>query len=131
MKTEAEIKNDVYLLLKKSPIMSAVTGKLSKRKRPINSKKEDVVISVLSSTIADRQEAFLNINVYVAQNDINGQYEEDSERLETLERICMDFLESVHGEDYWITMSMQKTLEVESKHENVINNRILYSTINI
>ena len=62
MKTDQEIKQEVYDYIKGSVLEEAVNGVLTKRKRPLNSKKEDIVISVLANVNAQRQEAFVNVN---------------------------------------------------------------------
>lgn len=45
MKSDIEIKDDIYQIIKGSALEKAVTGKLKKTRRPANSNKEDIVIS--------------------------------------------------------------------------------------
>lgn len=45
MKSDIEIKDDIYQIIKGSTLEKAVTGKLKKTRRPANSNKEDIVIS--------------------------------------------------------------------------------------
>ena len=49
MKSDIEIKDDVFKIIKGSILEQSVTGKLSKTRRPNNSSKEDIIISILSS----------------------------------------------------------------------------------
>lgn len=133
MKTDQEIKQEVYDYIKGSVLEEAVSGVLTKRKRPLNSKKEDIVISVLANGNAQRQEAFVNVNIYVPDQNVkkNGQYEEDGERLEELEKLSADFLNVFWVGPARISLDTQRTLEVENGTEHVINNKLLYLIENI
>ena len=128
MKTDQEIKQEVYDYSKGSVLEEAVNGVLTKRKRPLNSKKEDIVISVLANVNAQRQEAFVNVNIYVPDQNVkkNGQFEEDGERLEELEKLSADFLNVFWVGPARISLDTQRTLEVENGTEHVINNKLLY-----
>jgi predicted ATPase len=130
MKSDIDIKDDVYMLLKDSELMKQVSGSLSKTKRPNGSTKEDVVISVLANQFAQSQEAYVNVNIYVAEVSRNNQYEENSSRLRTLCDISKEILSSVHGDGYWIKLTEQRTMEVEATNETLINNKLLYKKIN-
>ena len=128
MKTDQEIKQEVYDYIKGSVLEEAVSGLLTKRKRPLNSKKEDIVISILANVNAQRQEAFVNVNIYVPDQNVkkNGQFEEDGERLEELEKLSADFLNVFWVGPARISLDTQRTLEVENGTEHVINNKLLY-----
>ena len=75
MKSDIDIKDDIYRLIQKSDLKKAITGSVSKTKRPKDSKLEDVVVSVLANHTAQRQEAFVVVNVYVKDDNVNGQNE--------------------------------------------------------
>jgi hypothetical protein len=127
MKSDIEIKDDIYNFLKESELVKEVTGKLCKRsKRPVDSDKEDIIISVLSSKNGGIQTAFVNVNIYVADDLINGQYEESTIRCRQLCDISKRVLESVHLEDCWIKLDSQRVLEVDATNEHVINNKLFY-----
>lgn len=130
MKTDEEIKTDVYQYLKGSPLMKAVNGTLSKRKRPFNSRKEDVVISILSNDRAQIQQAFVNVNIYVSDQEEDGQFQENSSRLRVLEKKAEQVLSLHIGNDYRFELNAQRTLEVKGNNEHVINNRLLYKKVN-
>ena len=132
MKSDIDIKDDVYKLIQKSELKKAINGSVSKTKRPKDSDKEDVVISVLANNISQRQEAFVVVNVYVKDDDVNGQNEECSSRLRTLCQICLSLFERVIGQDYRLSLSEdagQKVIETDNA-EHVISNELLYQTIN-
>ena len=132
MKSDIDIKDDIYRLIQKSDLKKAITGSVSKTKRPKDSKLEDVVVSVLANHTAQRQEAFVVVNVYVKDDDVNGQNEECSSRLRTLCQICLSLFERVIGQDYRLSLSEdagQKVIETDNA-EHVISNKLLYQTIN-
>mgnify|MGYP000094940500 CR=1 FL=1 len=53
MKTVIDIKDDVYNVIKGSALDEEATGKLCKSsKRPANSDKEDIVISVIGNNVS-------------------------------------------------------------------------------
>ena len=99
MKSDIEIKDDVYKIIKGSELEKAVTGKLSKTLRPLNSGKEDIVISMLDNGKGQIQEAFVNVNIYIPDNLRDGQAEENSVRLRQLCKLAAELLEVQRGED--------------------------------
>ena len=92
MKTDIDIKDDVYRAVAGSALVTEINGVVSKTIRPANSANEDVVISVLASQNTEIQQAYVNVNVYVPDLDIpyhvNGetvvQKEENTKRLRVL-----------------------------------------------
>lgn len=131
MKSDIEIKDDIYNHIKGSSLESAVTGKLCKAsKRPLDSDKEDIVISVLDNGSGQIQEAFVNVNIYVKDNIRNGQAEENSIRCRELCRIAIDVLCVGHGDDFRFALEKQRINPVEGKDEHFINNRLLYRQVN-
>ena len=130
MKSDVDIKDDVYKIINHSPLEQAVTGVLKKTKRPHNSKSEDIVISVLSNNTAQQQEAFVNVNIYVKDDDVDGQDEECSPRLRQLCQLAFDLFLNVRGHDFRLSLDTQQVMEVEGTGEHLINNKLLYQIIN-
>ncbi len=130
MKSDIDIKDDVYKIINHSPLEQAVTGVLKKTKRPHNSKNEDIVISVLSNNTAQQQEAFVNVNIYVKDDDVDGQDEECSPRLRQLCQLAFDLFLNVRGHDFRLSLDTQQVMEVEGTGEHLINNKLLYQIIN-
>ena len=130
MKSDIEIKDDVYKIIKGSELEKAVTGKLSKTLRPLNSGKEDIVISMLDNGKGQIQEAFVNVNIYIPDNRREGQAEENSVRLRQLCKLAAELLEVQRGEDYRFTLDKQRVMEVNGKNEHFINNKLLYKQVN-
>lgn len=131
MKTDGEIKDDVYKFIKPSILMKSVSGVLSKTKRPKDSDKEDVVISVLANEAGQRQEATVNVNVYIKSLLKKGQLEEDTLRTKEIGKICSDLFESFRGDAFWCKLVSQRVYEVEAVECYVINNKLSYSQINL
>ena len=130
MKSDIEIKDDIYQIIKGSALEKAVTGKLKKTRRPANSNKEDIVISILENGSGQVQEAFVNVNIYVSDDVRDGQAEENSSRLRQLCKLATELLEVQRGEDYRFTLDKQRVLEVNGKNEHFINNKLLYKQVN-
>ena len=130
MKSDIEIKDDIYQIIKGSTLEKAVTGKLKKTRRPANSNKEDIVISILENGSGQVQEAFVNVNIYVSDDVRDGQAEENSSRLRQLCKLATELLEVQRGEVYRFTLDKQRVMEVNGKNEHFINNKLLYKQVN-
>lgn len=130
MKSDIEIKDDIFNYLKGSELEKAVTGKLCKTLRPANSDLEDIVISILENGNGQIQEAFVNVNIYVTDNVRDGQAEEDSIRLRELCKLSSTILELHNAGDYRFFLDKQRVLKVNGKEEHFINNKLLYRQCN-
>lgn len=130
MKSDIEIKDDIYKLIKGSALEKAITGKLKKTRRPKDSNLEDIVISMLDNENGQMQEAFVNVNIYVPDDMRDGQAEEKTIRLRELCKIAYNLLEVGRGESYRFTLAKQRVLEVNGKNEHFINNKLLYKQVN-
>lgn len=137
MRSDIDIKDDIYNALLHSPLVIEVNGKLYKRKRPINSTSEDVVISVLANNMAQRQMANINVNIYVKDDYVKtddeeqGQNEEQSQRLRKLCQLAIQSVNAIHGKDFRVTFDKENGQRViESEGEHIINNKLLYQIIN-
>lgn len=134
MKSDIDIKDDVYKVIAASELKSAVTGMIYKRERKLymvgSPYKEDICISILSNQTSQKQEAFVNINIYVQDDDVNGQMEEKSARLKQLCQLSFKVFEYVHGTDFRLSLSKQTVVPNKSTNEHIINNKLLYQTIN-
>lgn len=130
MKSDIEIKDDIYEFIKGSALEKAISGKLKKTRRPANSNLEDIVISILDNEAGQMQEAFVNVNIYVPDNLRDGQAEENSVRLRQLCKLAAELLEVQRGEDYRFTLDKQRVMEVNGKSEHFINNKLLYKQVN-
>lgn len=130
MKSDIDIRDDIYEYLKESELAAEVTGTLSKTKRPLNSRKEDIVISVRANAPTQRQEATVYVNVYVQDEKIDGQYEEATARTRTLAELCFRALTIVYGKEYYCHLDEQRIEEAADDNEHVITNKLTYQIIN-
>lgn len=130
MKSDIEIKDDIYMYIKGSTLDYEATGKLCKTKRPSDSDYEDIVISVLANQNAQIQEALVNVNIYVKDVIRNNQAEENTIRLRKLCELAEGLLKVGRGNDYRFILDSQRVLEVEGKNEHFINNKLLYRQCN-
>lgn len=134
MKSDIDIKDEVYKVVAASGIKSAVTGGIYKRQRPLykvgEKLNEDVCIAILANLTAQKQEAFVNVNIYVQDEDVKGQKEENTTRLRELCQLSFRTFEAVHGSVFRLSMSEQRVIACESTGEHIINNKLLYQTIN-
>ena len=138
MKSDIDIKDDVYNIIYSSKLKAAVTGSLCKRGRPYygtgTTGKEDICISILANRTSQMQEAFVNVNIYVQDQTTtkkgNTQKEENTTRLRDLCQLSFSTFEAVHGSDFRLSMSEQRVIACEGTGEHIINNKILYQTIN-
>lgn len=131
MKSDIDIKTDVFHRIQGSALANEVTGVVRKTgKRPKGSKKEDIVISMLANQNGQIQNATVNVNIYVAAEIVKGQAEEKSLRLKTLCDLAGSLFEVFRGNDYRAHLIEQRVFEVEGADEYVINNKIEYKQVN-
>lgn len=134
MKTDIDIKDDVYLWLKDSALVKELSGKLCKALRPAASTAEDCVISVLANEGGQVQSAYINVNIYVADQlrtyATEKQYEENTIRLRKLCQLASEALERHVGDDYRWELESQRVIAVDGRDEHCINNRLLYRHCN-
>lgn len=131
MITDIEIKDEFYKLLKSSELAKEVTGAISKRLRPKNSTKEDVVVSIVTNVGGQKQEAVVNVNIYVADDFVKDQYEEATIRIRTLAKMAQALLD--HGtilNGRYELVSQNSIENVEGTNEHIINNKLSVTLIN-
>jgi hypothetical protein len=130
MRSDEDIKTDIFKFIKGSELHRSVSGKLSKRKRPKGSDKEDIVISILANENGQVQTAYVNVNIYVRDVNVDGQDEEDTLRIASLSTLADNLLGEFYGQEYTLKMLSQRVLEVPGAAEHVINNKVEYKTLN-
>lgn len=129
MRSDGAIKTDVYKYLKDSALLDEVTGKLRKNGRPHKSTAEDVCISILANVGIQSQTATVNVNIYVQDYDVQGLYEENSERIDQLCQLAWMTLESFHTDTYNAHAISQRVYATDSG-EHMINTQVEYKIIN-
>lgn len=128
MKTDIDICKDIYRIVSKSAIKTAITGKVSYTGRM--TEKEDCVISVLENMNGQIQDCKVNVNIYVQNMTSSKKSVVDVPRVETLSAVCKEVFgdgkRSVFGDGFKISLEKQRVLSVNGKDEYVINNTLRY-----
>lgn len=127
MKSDIRIKIDIYRFIKGSTLEGMVNGKLTYRKRPKGSDKEDIIISVLANKNGQIQDAIVNVNIYVKDDLIDGQYEEASARIDEIAAEAESFLDHGIGNGFRFVLDSQHVEEVKDLNQHFINNKLVYS----
>lgn len=132
--SEIDIKEVFYGLVSSHEITEMISGSVYRDKRPLNSKVEDIVISVLASGVGQIQPFILNINVYVPDIKRGNEFISDDQRIKILMRMCINFLEGgviSHVIDYSESeygikyrLESQKLHEVKEAGFHAINHKI-------
>lgn len=131
MKSDIEIKDDIYAVLKGSALVAEADGALRKTKRPTNSNAEDIVISVTSNEdMGTKQIAIVYVHIYVPDIVRDKQYEENSIRLRKLAQLANETLEVYNGGDFRFELTGQRTIESEGINSHIIANQIRYEQNN-
>lgn len=130
MKTDIEIKDLVYGIVKASPLAEGINGGCYKRERPGESTTEDLCISVLANQNGETQEAFVNVNIYVPDLRRRIACESDDARLRELCRLCDEVFKLQKGDGWRITLDTQRVGAVNGRDEHYINNKLLIQNYN-
>lgn len=133
--SEIEIKEAFFTLIKSSELSEMISGSIYIDKRPINSKVEDVVISVLTTGAGQIQPFILNVNVYVPDIKRGKEFIYDDNRVKPLMRKCLDIFEAgvvVYASDgttdkefgLSYRLESQKLYEINGADFHAINHKI-------
>jgi hypothetical protein len=135
MKTTLDTDDVLYDLLKNSSLKSAITGKVYKRQRPVNSNLEDVVINSLPITNEQLQQCVSNVNVFVPNEKITVGETVDSvaneARLKQLVALAVTVLtDGINGQFTW-DIQQQTLIKDDESESHYINIRIQFFVSNI
>lgn len=123
--TDIDIKDGLYTWIKGSELATMVSGSVYKDARPLNSEKEDIVISVLARDAGKQiQLATANINIYVPDVRRGREAIEDTVRLRAVSEKAAEVLEYYHFGDGIYELASQEIFKVNGIDWHVINNRI-------
>lgn len=130
--TEIDVLDAFYGYVSSTNLKGMVSGSLYRMPRPINSKMEDIVISVLASGNGQIQPFVLNVNVYVPNIRRGKESILNEERLTPLMREGANVFE--HGKfvyplfgkefDILFDLESQKIYEVKGTDFHAINHKI-------
>lgn len=128
MKTNGEIEDMIYDVIKGSPLEQAVVstgGVLCKSEdRPTNSAGEDIVISVLDGLNGQIQAAVVNVNIYVPMEKAHIGFRKNRVHIDNLSRLAIELLENYNGGECLFEIEKQQCLKVDGVNEHCINNKI-------
>lgn len=130
MKTPEDIFDDIYDHIKGSELEAECSGILSEE-RPKGSVKEDITIVVFGPTGKQEQTASVNVNIFVPDIQIDGQWRRDKQRCRILARIASVVLKHQgQNKDYQFTLGQQGIAKsYEGKNEHIINTRLDYRSV--
>lgn len=124
----------VYQHIQSSPLASAITGRVEKGARPLNSEEEDICINSLPLTSGQLQKCIVNVNVFVP--DIVVDSEEGNEtvanyaRLEELETLALNVLDNVYN-GYWFDVQQAVIYSDNESKSHYLNIRIDFKITNL
>lgn len=127
----------IYLVLTaNAAITSAITGKVYKNARPLNSDKQDIVVGSLPINAEQIQQAVMNVNVHISnlKISINGVQDNSQPNLIKLEEVTALVIEGLKDKvfsDYWFDIQQQNLFADEATNEHYSNIRINFYSENI
>ena len=127
-KTGSEIEADVYKMVKDSILSSSVNGGVFlDGLRPVNSLKEDIVISFMTGIFdVFHQEGKVNINIYIPDKESEGVLRKNTKRCREIERICQVFIDTLLAGTYHFTLGRM----IQTFEENTINQHFVNLQLN-
>lgn len=126
MKTDIDIKDDLFTYIQGSDLEKVVTGRIEKTERRTDSTLEDILISVDENENGGIQSALCTVNIYVADLLRENQYIEDTIRLRELCAKAKALFEVAHFNDARFYLTAQRVKKVEGVNEHRIENKIIY-----
>ena len=130
MKTDVEIRKDVYRYVKASPLAANLAGVVSWQGRSDKATTEDCIISILDNENGQIQGCYVNVNIYIQNINSGGRSVENTSRTGTLSKVSSDVLNSGYGDTFRFKLVKQRVLAVPGKDEYVINNKLKYKQFN-
>lgn len=133
--SEIDVKEAFFSLVSASELSKMISGAVYRDKRPLNSRVEDVVISVLTTGAGQIQPFILNVNVYVPDIKRGKEFIYHEDRVKPLMRRCNSLFESgvvtvrlgdVPGHEFGLKyrLESQKLYEVNGADFHAINHKI-------
>ena len=130
MKTEAEIRDDIFAYIKASPLAKAVSGKVLTNRRERDSTAEDIFIRVSAATYGQIQTAIVEVYVYFLDVTRRSDNVRDTARERELARITTDVL-ARHQEGTWrINMERHYVKEYQDIRQHALVNELYYQHSN-
>jgi hypothetical protein len=130
IKTETEIEKDVFRVIKASTLPSVIGGEVYRKgMRPLDSQKEDAVVSFLSGMDGQEQNGVVVLDVYVPRIK-HGTYTNkvrNIPRIEALERVIVDLFANLDNTEYLFSVdTTPQSLDMDDTQQTMIYTRINY-----
>lgn len=132
-KTERDIEDDFYFMVKSSELPGMIQGKLYKKDdRPFNSKTEDIVVGFLSGLDGQTQEGYVNINVFVPNISVgstDGKKRPNKARIKVIQSKLLEFTDNIidSNSEYDVERdSTIQTFETEDLEQVMVNAKLYY-----
>lgn len=133
MKSDIEIEDELYSIIKDSPLDKATNGDIYQGpdERPDNSQLEDIEIIVIANQNGDIEKATININIYVKDVPMQGKVRRNKPRLRQLARLGNAmFKGAINMEGYRITLESQGTYRLHQVNQHYVNFKLNYKYYN-
>ena len=125
IRTDIDIKDDLYGWIAGSTLAGLVSGEVYKDQRPLNSDKEDIVISVLARDAgAQVQRVTVNVNIYVPDIRRGRESVENLPRLREVSAEAAGEFEYRQTSDAVYVLDRQEIFKANGIDWHVINNRL-------
>lgn len=121
--TLGEVINEVISVIMNSPLRAAINGTVARR-RPINSTKEDIIVTSLPLTFSQLQRCVVNVNIHVPNIEFTANGVVDTEypnfpRLEELAALAIPIFKLHIGNGIYFTLQQSGTRwESKSSYTN-------------
>ena len=128
MKSNFDIENELYAIIKDSPLHQAVDGDIYKGpdERPDNSQREDIEIIVIGNQNGDIQSSTINVNVY-CRDERDGNKWRRNPRLSTIASLGIGmFKDAINIAGYRITLESQGTYPEHQVNQHYVNFKLNY-----
>lgn len=119
-KTSKQIQGDIYGMLRSSKLYEKTSGEVYRAgMRPRDSRKEDVVVIFTTGLTDQIQTGVVTVHIYVPDKDPygNGVLVEDGERLEEVEILAQEWVDSLTAGVSCYKFKLQQTICTEEAED--------------
>lgn len=136
MRDTFDIETIIYKQLNVLSITNAISGKVYKNSRPLNSNKVDVVVGSLPINAEQLQRTVVNVNVHAPNlilsiNGIQDNTQPDVAKLKTVTALVISALTDKAFTDYYFDVQQQVLFKDETTDEHYSNIRINFLSENL
>ncbi len=135
-KTAKQVQSDIIVLLKDSPLVAVISGKVYRNGlRPRDSEKEDLIVIFTTGVPNQVQTGFITLNLYVPDIDpfTNGVSVENMARTDELENLCQQWVDSLNANNSDYRLRLTQTICTEAEpdiRQHFIAVKLMYEYFN-